>query len=205
MIAADSAITLERTAGEPASPVHCTVAGHTVPGCALDTILASQLLASGGCGLMRGFTLIELVGRYNNHRRAGGDRAAWLPVRQASPQRTDARLALLWVQHQQERHYAAHNTYATQAGATDRSARGDYDIAVTLTVGGQGFVATARANASGRQAGDHPAAGIRSMKPGNAGRQRQQACLERRRPESMLELGSSTLRRGSARAGCAAG
>jgi type IV pilus assembly protein PilE len=110
---------------------------------------------------MRGFTLIELVVAMAI---VAVLAAAALPTYQGvrhRSQRTDARLALLWVQYQQERHYAAHNVYAdaltelTGPGMASRSAAGDYDLAVTLTNGGQGYVATALAHASGRQARDN--------------------------------------------------
>lgn len=105
---------------------------------------------------MRGFTLIELLIALTV---IGLLSAIALPGYQGvrhRVQRTDARLGLLWILHQQERHYAAHNTYAALPELTDRSTAGDYDIAVVLTNDGQGFVATARAHANGRQAGDRP-------------------------------------------------
>jgi type IV pilus assembly protein PilE len=90
--------------------------------------------------------------------------AAALPTYQGvmhRSQRTDARLALLWIQYQQERQYAAYNPYAdslpeltASTGFARRSAAGDYDLAVTLTNDGQGYVATALAHANGRQARD---------------------------------------------------
>jgi type IV pilus assembly protein PilE len=109
---------------------------------------------------MRGFTLMELMVAVAI---VAVLSAIALPTYQGVRhrlQRTDAKLALLWVQYQQERHYAAHNSYAAlselsaPAATSPRSAGGDYDLAVTLTDGGQGYVATAEAHANGRQARD---------------------------------------------------
>ena len=110
---------------------------------------------------MRGFTLLELLVAITI---VGVLSVLALPGYQAvrhRTQRTDARLALLWIQHQQERHYATHHAYAaTLSDLTpdqmSRSSAGDYDIAVVLNDGGQGYVATAHAHANGRQAGDRP-------------------------------------------------
>src|SRR6188768_1671744 len=109
---------------------------------------------------MRGFTLIELVVAMAI---VAILTAAALPTYQDlrhRSHRSDARLSLLWVQYQQERHYATHNVYADAlsdlaTGIAGRSAAGDYDLAVTLTNGGQGYVATALAHASGSQARDN--------------------------------------------------
>jgi type IV pilus assembly protein PilE len=106
---------------------------------------------------MRGFTLIELLVTLAI---VAVLAAITLPGYRGvvhKAQRTEARLALLWIQFQQERHYAAHNIYA--AALTDlagRSNSDDYDLAVTLTNEGQGYVATAEATATGRQANDRP-------------------------------------------------
>lgn len=112
-------------------------------------------------GLAPGFTLIELMVALAI---VGVLAAVALPTYQGvvhRSQRTDARLALLWIQYQQERHYAAHNAYAgalaqltAPAGIAARSAAGDYELAVTTSNDGQGYVAIALAHASGRQARD---------------------------------------------------
>lgn len=114
---------------------------------------------------MRGFTLIELLVSVTI---VGILSTIALPSYQGvvhRTQRTDARLALLWIQYQQERHFAVHDSYAaalsdlmpTAGGAmAERSSAGDYDLAVALTNEGQGYVATAHAHAAGRQASDRP-------------------------------------------------
>jgi type IV pilus assembly protein PilE len=81
--------------------------------------------------------------------------------------RVDARLALLRIQQLQESHYATHLRYASRIGdATDaetlatsaRSAQGHYQLSLASTDDGQGFTATARANADGRQGRDQDCA-----------------------------------------------
>ncbi len=80
-------------------------------------------------------------------------------------QRSDARLALLAIQHAQERHYQNFNRYsdtleATSAGLglSQRSPAGNYALAVSSSEDGQHFTATARAAAGGRQAADQSCA-----------------------------------------------
>jgi type IV pilus assembly protein PilE len=80
-------------------------------------------------------------------------------------QRTDARLALLNMQHLQERHYATHLRYAARLGDTPdaetlaisvRSQGGHYLLSVTTSGDGQHFTAVARAASSdGRRRNDH--------------------------------------------------
>jgi type IV pilus assembly protein PilE len=79
-------------------------------------------------------------------------------------QRNDARLALLGIQQLQEMHYATHLRYAGQLGdapgagtlATPaRSQQGHYQLSLTVTGNGQGYLATARASPDGRQHRDH--------------------------------------------------
>lgn len=78
-------------------------------------------------------------------------------------QRNDARLALLRLQHLQERHYATHLRYAGALGTTgdadtlatsDRSDAGLYTLTVSSSEDGQRYTAIARANPRGRQRGD---------------------------------------------------
>lgn len=84
-------------------------------------------------------------------------------------QRNDARIALLQLQHQQERHYATHLRYASRIGATPgadtlvtpaRTAGGHYRLSVTATADGQGYTATATADAAGQQARDRHCQGF---------------------------------------------
>jgi type IV pilus assembly protein PilE len=78
-------------------------------------------------------------------------------------QRTEARLALLDLQHAEERHYMRHFAYtdrleeATSAGGLGKSARtatGAYALSIALREDGQGYVAQAIAHPQGRQARD---------------------------------------------------
>lgn len=78
-------------------------------------------------------------------------------------QRNDARLALLRLQHLQERHYATHLRYAGSLGATgdaetlvtsDRSDAGLYILALETSEDGQRYTATATADPAGRQRRD---------------------------------------------------
>lgn len=77
--------------------------------------------------------------------------------------RTDARLALLRIQHLQERHYTAHLRYAARLGenpdaqtlaAATRSDSGHYELGVEASEDGQRYLALARAAAQGPQARD---------------------------------------------------
>lgn len=78
-------------------------------------------------------------------------------------QRNDARLALLRLQHLQERHYATHLRYAGALGTagdadtlvtSDRSDAGLYTLAVSTSEDGQRYTAIAMANPGGRQRRD---------------------------------------------------
>lgn len=78
-------------------------------------------------------------------------------------QRNDARLALLRLQHLQERHYATHLRYARALGTTgdadtlataDRSDGRLYTLTVTASEDGQRFTAIAMADPGGRQRRD---------------------------------------------------
>lgn len=90
---------------------------------------------------------------------------AWPGYRQLlhRSQRMEATLALLRVQYLQERFYADHHAYTgrLQADGADGSLPiatitegGNYVLSVNVGDGGQDFIATARARAAGRQAGD---------------------------------------------------
>lgn len=68
--------------------------------------------------------------------------------------RQEARLALLRVQHHQERHFSEHHAYADLPGALQRSDAGHYTLSVELSADGMRYVATARADPRGRQASD---------------------------------------------------
>lgn len=77
--------------------------------------------------------------------------------------RNDARLALLRLQHLQERHFATHLRYASQLGAADdattlahsgRSEAGHYLLGLSTPVDGQSFTATATADMGRRQSSD---------------------------------------------------
>lgn len=79
-------------------------------------------------------------------------------------QRNDARLALLRLQHLQERHYATHLRYAGALGTTadadtlvasDRSDAGLYRLTVSASEDGQRYTATAAASPTGRQRRDN--------------------------------------------------
>lgn len=81
--------------------------------------------------------------------------------------RQDARLALLRVQHHQERHFTQHLAYASSLeghgagalGLATRSDRGYYLLG--LAADAQGYFATARVDPSGRQAADSRCAQLR--------------------------------------------
>jgi type IV pilus assembly protein PilE len=68
--------------------------------------------------------------------------------------RQEARLALLRVQHQQERHFSQHHVYAGLPGTMQRSDDDHYTLSIELSADGMSYVATARADPGGRQASD---------------------------------------------------
>jgi type IV pilus assembly protein PilE len=111
----------------------------------------------------RGFTLIELLVALAIAAILAA--IAWPGYRQVMhrSQRLEARLALMQMQYLQERYFADHHAYAGELRADGsgaslpmaaRSDDGNYDLSLVLEPGGQGYVAVARPNASGRQAGD---------------------------------------------------
>lgn len=82
-------------------------------------------------------------------------------------QRQDARLALLDLQHAQERHYLRHFSYTDRLEGTRAdgglglgglSPQGEYRLAVEVDADGQGYLARAVPLARGRQAQDHQCA-----------------------------------------------
>ncbi|MEO6185438.1 MAG: type IV pilin protein, partial [Steroidobacteraceae bacterium] len=73
--------------------------------------------------------------------------------------RTDAKLALLKIQHSQEVFYAQHNRYAASLAPgglalSSRSDAGDYELSLAPGADNQHYTATAVASASGRQLRD---------------------------------------------------
>lgn len=79
--------------------------------------------------------------------------------------RQDARLALMQVQHRQERHYLRHLQYSGDTGGSPgdesprlRSDSGNYRLYIRLREGGQGYVAHAVPDPRGRQAADNDCA-----------------------------------------------
>lgn len=108
---------------------------------------------------MRGFTLVELLATLAI---TGLLAALAVPGYRTVMQRAlrqDARLALLQLQYRQEQHFARHLHYATPiAGQADgsafptRSDSGHYLLETRATT--QGYIAIARADPAGRQAGD---------------------------------------------------
>jgi type IV pilus assembly protein PilE len=79
-------------------------------------------------------------------------------------QRNDARLALLAIQHAEERHYQRFNAYTSALtqpiansglGLAAHSSAGSYALTVGTSDDGQHYSARARALPTGRQAADH--------------------------------------------------
>jgi type IV pilus assembly protein PilE len=80
--------------------------------------------------------------------------------------RNEARLALLRIEHAQERYYVRHLAYTSDLGntglATGALSEGrNYQLALTLDANGQSYVATASAVPGGRQASDAACATFR--------------------------------------------
>jgi type IV pilus assembly protein PilE len=84
--------------------------------------------------------------------------------------RNDARLALLALQHAQERHYQSFNAYSDTLGGSaaggglgldKRSAAGSYALAISISADAQHYTATASAVPGGRQAADAACAQFR--------------------------------------------
>jgi type IV pilus assembly protein PilE len=118
---------------------------------------------------VRGFTLIELMVTLSVI--AILSAIAWPGyagiVHRA--QRNDARLALLRLQHLQERHYATHLRYATRLGlaadaetlaTSERSDSGLYNLSIVTSEDGQRYTAMATANPAGRQRRDSECQGL---------------------------------------------
>lgn len=79
-------------------------------------------------------------------------------------QRNDAHLALLAIQHAQERHYQRFNAYTASLtlplasgglALKDRSGSGSYALSVSTSDDGQHYGATAQVLPQGRQGSDH--------------------------------------------------
>lgn len=68
--------------------------------------------------------------------------------------RQEARLALLRVQHLQERHFSQHHVYADLPGAMQRRDDDPYTLSIELSADAMSYVATARADPRGRQSSD---------------------------------------------------
>jgi type IV pilus assembly protein PilE len=112
----------------------------------------------------RGFTLLELLLALSIAALLAA--LAWPGYRQIMhrTQRIEARLALLQLQHLQERHFADHHVYASElraGGGGDSlpiapvTENGNYELSMLLDADGQAYVAVAQARQGGRQAGDH--------------------------------------------------
>ena len=105
----------------------------------------------------RGFTLIELM--IVTGITAILASMGWASYDQVLQRvrRTEARVALLKIQHAQEMFYARHNQYADTLepdhglALSARSDSGDYELSVTGGADNQGYLASAQASASGRQ------------------------------------------------------
>lgn len=125
---------------------------------------------------MRGFSLIELLVTLGI---AGVLSGIALPSYHLTLQRTqrqDARLALLRIQHFQERHFAQHLRYATRLampaddeslGVEALSDGGAYELALQSEAGGLGYTALARVR--GRQSGDRDCAVLTLDQSGRRG------------------------------------
>jgi type IV pilus assembly protein PilE len=88
--------------------------------------------------------------------------------------RNEARLALLGIQHAQERYYQRHFRYTDQMAAGglaigERSAGGSYQLEVALQDEGQSYLASATPVTGGRQAGDRECAALTVDETGRRG------------------------------------
>ena len=118
---------------------------------------------------MRGFTLLELTIAVAIVALLAGLAVPGYRGLLHRAQRQDAQLALLRIQYRQERYFSERNRYATHVaaaadlgglGLAERSDAGDYGLSITSGPDALGYVATARALPTGRQAADRDCAAL---------------------------------------------